>query len=160
MTEEQKLIEKLRRIEALFAGTTFKGERDAAANAMDRIRNRLRDVEQSDPPIEYRFGMLDTWSRKLLVALLRRYGIKSYRYYGQRRTTVMAKVSSSFVDQTLWPEFLQLNTTLCAYLAEVTNRVISDGICSGSCEVEVRNQSGEAAHQLPREIDSCSPGTS
>ena len=149
MTEEQKLIEKLRRIEALFAGTTFKGERDAAANAMERIRTRLRDFQQSDPPIEYKFGMLDMWSRKLLVALLRRYGIKPYRYRGQRHTTVMARVPSSFVDQTLWPEFQQLDDTLRSYLSEVTNRVIADGIHSDSSEAEVRNQPDEAASQLP-----------
>ena len=39
MTDEQRLIEKLQRIEALFAGAATPGERDAAAQARDRIRN-------------------------------------------------------------------------------------------------------------------------
>ena len=40
--DERKLIEKLRRIEALYAGAATSGERVAAANARDRIRERLR----------------------------------------------------------------------------------------------------------------------
>ena len=52
MTDEQRLIEKLQRIEALFAGAATPGEREAAAAARERIRARLRDQQQSDPPVE------------------------------------------------------------------------------------------------------------
>jgi len=93
-------MDKLRRVEALFARTTFEGERVAAANAMDRIRERLRGLQVSDPPIEFRFTMQNNWSRQLLVALMRRYDIKPYRYHRQRHTTVMARVPASFVDET------------------------------------------------------------
>ena len=55
MTEEQGLIEKLQRIEALFAGAATAGERDAAAHARDRIRARLREQQQIDPPVEFAF---------------------------------------------------------------------------------------------------------
>lgn len=138
--DEQKLIDKLRRIEALFAGTTFDGERNAAAEAMKRIRERLGEYQKSNPPIEYRFTLADVWSRRLLVALLRRYGIRPYRYHGQRRTTVMARVPESFVDNTLWPEFRQLDDTLRSYLDDVTNRVIAECISEDASEAEVRNE--------------------
>ncbi len=127
MNDEVKLIEKLIRIEALYSGATTKGERDAAANALQRIRDRLEKIQKIDPPIEYKFTMSDMWSRKLFVALLRRYGIKPYRYYRQRYTTVMAKVSKQFVNETLWPEFQELSKTLRSYLDDVTDRVISEG---------------------------------
>lgn len=55
ITDERALIEKLLRIEALHAGATTPGERAAAANAMDRIRERLKKVAVQDPPVEYRF---------------------------------------------------------------------------------------------------------
>ncbi len=48
--------------------------------------------------------MPDMWPRRVFVALLRRYGIRPYRYRRQRYTTVMAKVSQRFVDDTLWPQ--------------------------------------------------------
>ena len=127
MNDEVKLIEKLIRIEALYSGATTEGERDAAANALQRIRDRLEKIQKIDPPIEYKFTMSDMWSRKLFVALLRRYGIKPYRYYRQRYTTVMAKVSKQFVNETLWPEFQELSKTLRSYLDDVTDRVISEG---------------------------------
>lgn len=138
MTEEQKLIEKLQRIEALFAGATTTGEKVAAANALDRIREKLIDVQKLDPPVEYKFTLTDMWSKKLFLALLRRYGIEPYRYYRQKYTTVMARVPVSFVNETLWPEFQELDETLRSYLEEVTNRVIATSIYADSSEAEVR----------------------
>ncbi len=138
MTEEEQLVEKLRRVEALFARTTFEGERVAATNAMDRIRERLRSFQESEPAVEYKFTLRDTWSRRLLVALMRRYDIQPYRYPRQRYTTVMARVPASFVDETLWPEFEELNNTLRAYLDDVTSRVIRETIYADSSEAEVR----------------------
>jgi hypothetical protein len=96
---EANLIEKLRLIEALFAGAKTEGEKDAADRARQRILERLKTVERADPPVEYRFGMNDMWQRRVFTALLRRYGIKPYRYSGQRHTTVMARVPKRFVDE-------------------------------------------------------------
>jgi tetrahydromethanopterin S-methyltransferase subunit G len=137
---EAKLTEKLKLIEALFAGATTEGEKDAAFNALQRIRSRLEEIEKKDPPVEYKFTMSDLWSRKLFLALLRRYDIKPYRYYRQRQTTVMAKIPKSFVDETLWPEFEELNKTLKEYLEEITNKVISESIHSDSSDAEVIKQ--------------------
>jgi hypothetical protein len=141
---KEQLIEKLIRIEALYSGATTEGERDAAANALQRIRDRLKKIQKIDPPVEYKFTMSDMWSRKLFVALLRRYGIKPYRYYRQRHTTVMAKVSKQFVDETLWPEFKELSKTLQSYLKDITDRVISEGIHSDSSEAEIIQKMIEA----------------
>lgn len=137
---ETKLIEKLKLIEALFAGATTEGEKDAAFNALFRIKERLKEVQKTDPPVEYKFTMSDIWSRKLFVALLRRYDISPYRYYRQRQTTVMAKVPKSFVDETLWPEFKELDETLKSYLDDITNKVISETIHSDNSEAEVLKQ--------------------
>ncbi len=140
MNDEAKIIEKLKRIKALFSGAITDGERTAAANAMQRMRERLKKVQEIDPPVEYRFSMPDMWSRRLFVALLRRYEIKPYRYFRQKHTTVMAKVSAGFVDDTLWPEFQELNITLRSYLEDITNRVISESIHSDNSEAEVIQQ--------------------
>src|SRR5882757_4750485 len=85
--EESKLLERLRLIEALHAGATSTGEKVAAAEARKRIQARLASIAQEDPPIEFRFSLVDGWSRKLFAALCRRYDVKPYRYRGQRRTT-------------------------------------------------------------------------
>ncbi len=134
---EQDLIDKLRKIERLHAGTSSAGERGAAAEAIERIKRRLSSLEKDEPAAEYRFKLSDDWSRKLFIALLRRYGIKPYRYARQRRTTVMARVPVSFVDSTLWPEFLELSAILREYLAEITDRVIAEGIHADTADEEV-----------------------
>ena len=64
--------------------------------------------------------------------------IQPYRYRGQRYTTVMARVSKSFVDQTLWPEFVELDNVLRKYLSDVTDRVIREAIFVDSSEAEDR----------------------
>jgi hypothetical protein len=137
MTDEQRLIEKLQLIEALYAGAATPGERDAAAHARDRIRGRLREQQQTDPPIEFSFKLRDRWSHRLFIALLRRYQIRPYRYRGQRYTTIMARVPRRFVNEVLWPEFSELNQTLAAFLSDVTDRVIAESIDSDTTEVEV-----------------------
>ncbi|MEZ4471091.1 MAG: hypothetical protein R3F60_09890 [bacterium] len=135
--DEARLIEKLRKIEALFAGATTDGERQAAAEARDRIQERLTAIAAVDPPIEYRFTVTDLWSRRLLVALLRRYGIRPYRYPRQRRTTVMARVPARFVDETLWPEFESLWSELRTWLNDATERVVRLVTDQDSTEAEV-----------------------
>lgn len=49
----------------------------------------------------------------------------------------MARVSNSFVDETLWPEFEELSETLKSYLSEVTERVVSEVIHEDSSEADV-----------------------
>ncbi len=151
--DEARLIEKLRLIEALFAGAATEGEKVAADRARNRILERLKLWEKEDPPVEYRFSMADQWSRKVFVALLRRYGIRPYRYNGQRYTTVMARVSKRFVDETLWPEFQEISEILRTYLSDVTDRVVHQVIHQDSSEAEVI----EKPKQLPLGMDEAPP---
>jgi len=137
--EEERLIEKLRKIETLFARATNAGERAAAESARDRIRGGLEQLEKSERPVEYRFSLPDGWSKSLFIALLRRYGIKPYRYSGQRRTTVMARVTRTFADEVLWPEFQELNATLRSHLDSVTKRVIAVAIHGDQADAEERS---------------------
>ncbi len=132
--DESHLLEKLAKIEALFAGTTSDGERVAAAEARRRILERLTEVRALDPPIEYKFTLADAWSRRVFLALCRRYELVPYRRRGQRYTTVMLKVPRRFVDETLWPEYTQLSDTLRSYLEEVTERVVSQVLQADSSE--------------------------
>jgi len=138
MSEEARLIEKLRRIEALFARPGTEGERVAAERARERILARLRETERVDPAVEFKFSLPDQWSRRLLGALLRRYGLTPYRYRGQRRTTVMARVSKKFVDETLWPEFQELQATLQDYFDDFTSRIIAEALQGDARELEER----------------------
>jgi hypothetical protein len=140
MTEEERLVEKLQHIEALFAGAATPGEREAAAQARDRIRTRLHEQQQLDPPVEFAFKLRDRWSHKLLIALLRRYQIRPYRYRGQRYTTIMARVPTRFVRDTLWPEFEELDRTLASFLSEVTDRVIAQGVDADMADADVEPQ--------------------
>lgn len=126
--DESKLLERLRLIEALHAGATSTGERIAAAEARKRIQQRLAGMAKEDPPVEFRFSLVDGWSRKLFAALCRRYDVKPYRYRGQRRTTLMVRAPRRFVEDTLWPEFQELSTVLRTHLEEVTDRLISSAI--------------------------------
>jgi hypothetical protein len=135
MTSEQELREKLRKISALFEGATTLGERNAAAAAIQRVKQALAAMEKTEPLIEMQFTLPDRWQRRLFAALCRRYGLEPYRYKRQRYTTVMVRCPRSFVNRTLWPEYLEIKGALDEYLMEATERIIRE---------EVYRDAGEA----------------
>jgi hypothetical protein len=134
MLNDGQLREKLRKIEALFAGAGTAGERSAAEAALLRIRAKLDDIGRKETAVEMQFSMADSWSRHLFLALCRRYGIAPYRLYRQRYTTVMVRAPRRFIDEVLWPEFKELNAELQKYLQEVTLRVIREEVHSDASE--------------------------
>ena len=142
MTEERRLIEKLRRIEALFQRAASDGERVAASEAAGRVRDRLEET-RSEELIEFKFSLPDAWAKALFIALLRRSGIDPYRYSGQRRNTVMARAPKGLINEEIWPEFEELHKTLHSYLSDVTKRVIETAIHGDVSEPEVRKKPRE-----------------
>ena len=128
MNDEAALRDKLRKIEALFAGAGTAGEKAAAGAAADRIRARLRQEEKREKPVEIRFSLPDPWSRQMFIALCRRYGLRPYRYPRMRRQSVMVRAPETFLNTVLWPEFQEINAALTEYLAEVTDKVIRDEV--------------------------------
>ncbi len=138
MTAEQQLREKLRKISALFDAAATLGERNAAAAAIERVKKSLAKTAKIEQPIEIQFTLPDRWQRRLLSALCRRYGLEPYRYKRQRYTTVMLRVPRSFLDKTLWPEYLQLKDALDEYLNEATERIIREEVHRDTAEAPER----------------------
>src|SRR5512135_276032 len=136
MMLEGALLEKLRKIEALHAGTPVDGEREAARRAAERIRARLDELRGREKDIEMRYSLPDPWKRKLFVALCRRYGLAPYREYGRRYSTVLLRVPKAFHERTLWPEFVALAKELDAHLDELTERVIREAIHADVSEAD------------------------
>jgi hypothetical protein len=134
MSIESQLRDKLRKIEALFAGAGTAGERLAAEAALKRVHARLAELGEQDPPVEMQFSIPDQWSRLLFLALCRRYGLQPYRLYRQRHTTVMVRAPKGFINEVLWPEFNELDDTLRTYLREVTLRIIREEVHADASE--------------------------
>ncbi len=134
MSTEAELRDKLRKIEALFAGAKTDGERLAAGAAAERIRARLAEAGAREAAIEMRFALHDPWSRKLFVALARRYGLKPYRLPRMKRQSVVVRAPRSFIDTVFWPEFQELNKALATYLLEVTDRLIREEVHADTAE--------------------------
>lgn len=144
-SEEEQLIEKLRRIEALFARPGTDGERVAAERARDRILERLQSTLGTRPQaapretlVEFRFSLADPWSRRLLHALLHHHGFAPYRRAGQRRTTIRARVPRRFVDEVLWPQFREFERELRDYFDRCTDRIIEQALAAGSASPGAR----------------------
>ena len=135
MSREQLLREKLRKIEALFAGAATEGEKIAAGAAAERIRERLDQATGTEKTVETKFSIPDIWSRQLFLALSRRYGLRPFRYRRMHRQSIIVRAPKSFIDQVLWPEFEELSAALTDYLSEITERVIRE---------EVHGETGDA----------------
>ena len=138
MNDEDRLREKLRAIEALFAGATTPGERVAADQARQRIRTRIENM-QAEERVEWQFS-LDPWTQRLFVALARRYGLSPYRYKGQRYSTMMVRAPKRFIRQTFQPEFQQMADTLHEHLSAVTDRVVAQALHDDTTEAPVVDQ--------------------
>jgi hypothetical protein len=136
----RQLIDTLLKVEALHAGATTPGERDAAGAAIERIKKKLAQFVEDDPPQEMQCTFSNHWSKQLFCALAKRYDLQPFRYYRQRHTTVMIRVPERFLNEVLWPEFKGLNNVLQKYLDEMTAKIISEAIFKGSTEEEVREQ--------------------
>lgn len=137
---EGTLLEKLRKIEALHAGTKVDGEREAARRAAERIRARLAELRTREREEVLQYSLPDPWKRKLFVALCRRYGLQPYREPGQRYSTVLVRAPETFQNRTLWPEYRALAEELDAHLAKLTDQVIREAINEDVSEAaEVRS---------------------
>ena len=143
MDDEIRLKEKLRAIEALFAGATPPGERDAAARARERITARISELSP-EAPVVWQFTT-DPWSHRLLIALARRYGLKPFRYPRQRHSTVMLRGPEKFLRDVFIPEYRQMVTTLSDHLSVVAERIIA--------EVLGDDQSEPAVIDEPRQLE-------
>jgi len=139
--DERELIEKLRRIQALYVGATTAGERAAAHKALERVSTRL-EQERYVKTTEYKFSMGDHFQRRLFTALARKHGLRPFRYKRQRYTTVMLHATPQFVDEVLWPEFEKLSETLESYLCQVTERVIAEAVHADQSDAAVAKEIG------------------
>ena len=136
MNDDVALRDKLRKIEALFAGAATAGERAAAGAAAERIRAKLKEAEKLEKPVEIRFSLPDPWSRQMFIALCRRYGLRPYRYPRMRRQSIIVRAPETFLNSVLWPEFQEINAALSDYLAQVTDKVIRDEVYGDAGDAE------------------------
>jgi hypothetical protein len=142
MTREE-LIEKILKVEALFAGTSSAGEKQAAGSALERLKAQL--AAAPEPPAEFKISIEDPWKRQLFVALCRRNQLHPYRLPRQRRGTVMIRTTRPMLDQILWPQFLELSKLLHTYLDEATQDIITRGVHGDLSEAEEQLNLGGAA---------------
>jgi len=128
MTTEKELREKLRKITALFEGATTAGERHAAAAAIERVKQALAALAQTEPSVEMHYRFSDLWHKQLFLALCRRYGLHTFRYPRQRQTTVVVRAPATFLNRTLWPEYVALQRAMDDHFRRTTERIIREEI--------------------------------
>lgn len=136
-SDEQALLERLKKVEALFAGAATDGEREAARTVAERLRARLAARRAQEPDVEFRCSIPDPWAQRLFLALCRRYGLRPYRRSGQRHTNCLVKAPKSFMAEVVWPEFQALAKELTEHLEQVTDRLIHKAIHDDTSEAEV-----------------------
>ncbi len=147
MHSESVLIEKLLKIEALYLGATTEGEKEAAQNARDKIQRKLEHYQKKERPIEWRLTTRSKFEKNLLRALLKRYGLRPYRYTRQKYTTVMVKATRGIINDVIWPEYQEMRKILLAHLDEVTEKIIKTAINSDDSAEEIREESPQVIYQ-------------
>ena len=114
------IVERMNKIEALIERAGTEGERQSAILAKERLLKH-----KSEEEIEYTIHTNDMWHKKLFNALCHKHDLKPYRYYRQKYTTVMVKINKTYLDETLWPEYLKFSELLQELVDDITLEVIS-----------------------------------
>jgi len=91
-----------------------------AKSRLDKRRKEEQKLEEA----EYSLYTQDSWHKKLLLAICRKYGIQPYRYKRQKYTTVMIKIDETFLNNVLWPEYLEYSRHLEVLVEEITDNLI------------------------------------
>ncbi len=118
------LLEKIKKIEALISGATTEGEKQAAISAKERIIQKKPGLEIHKDLKEYTLYTPDSWHKKLLVAICRKYEVRPYRYHRQKYTTAMVRINENFLNTVLWPEYLEYSEHLEKLVEEITDNLI------------------------------------
>jgi len=114
------IADKIRKIEALIAGTRHDGERQAAEFAKQRLQEKI-----TAQPVEYTVRLHSRWEKKLFVAICKKYGFQTYRYARQKYTTAMIRVAESFMKSVLWPEYKKYADILLKLTEDISNDLIA-----------------------------------
>ena len=115
------LLDKLQKIQALIDRASSDGERQAAEQAKQRLRDRLYEDKNARPK-EYQVSSQSKWEKKLFTAVCKKNGFEPYRYARQKYTTTMVRVSKSVMDDVLWPQY----TKYTALLREMVDTIALD----------------------------------
>ena len=114
------IADKIRKIEALIAGTKSDGERQAAEFAKQRLQEKI-----TAQPVEYTVRLHSRWEKKLFVAICSKHGLRTYRYMRQKYTTTMVRVAKPFMESVLWPEYNKYASILHKLIEEISTDLIS-----------------------------------
>lgn len=74
---ERELEVRIAKLEALFAGTPYEGEKQAAKQNLDRLMVKLHEEQARDKVTEMQYTGFTPYSKKLFLALLARYELKA-----------------------------------------------------------------------------------
>jgi len=121
----ENLLEKIKKIESLIEGASTAGEKIAAISAKERILIKHPNLEIHKDAKEYSLRTTGEWSKKLLLAICRKYGVKPYRYKRQKYTTVMVNINEQFLNEILWQEYMEYSNHLNKLINEITDDLIS-----------------------------------
>jgi len=114
----------MRQIEATYAGVTGDDDPARAARAIEDIRRRLADARSREADDECSYAVRHESERLLFMALCFRYGLDPFRRPRAHASTITVRAPRSFLDASLWPEFVALADELRRHLDDVTGRVL------------------------------------
>ncbi len=129
MHSEQTLIEAFRISEARHARLVGAEVTDSEL-ARARISEMLKQSATAPDIQEFQCGAKQDWERVIFCAICKRFGITVYRYSNQRKTTVLVRLSKQFMDDVLWPIYLDVANSVARRFTEVTSGLLP-AIASG-----------------------------
>ena len=143
--KEPDLVMRLRQVEARLAPPDRSGD-GPGPDPRARILQRLDAIAVTDPPMEHHFSVRDPAERRLLTALLRRYGLTPYRYPRQGPRDVMVRMPLSFESELLYPLLEAMKQEWADFRVAAIERVAGEALHWDTSDA------GESVDDVPRTI--------
>jgi hypothetical protein len=146
--EISDLVERLRKVQALYNAPATEGEKAAAAAAAERLQARLKEAtgavdgarreSAAERETEFQMRIDDAWSRKLFIGIARHHGVRPCRYPGQRRTTLVVRTTKRRLEERIMPHYSDAVSVLRDHFDVIADRVIREALHVSTDEAEVR----------------------
>ena len=144
--DEPILVMRLRQVEAELAPGLVRVADGPAPDPRARVVARREASELTDPPMEHHFRVPEPAQRRLLTALLRRYGLTPYRYPRQTEVDVMVRMSIAFEAELFDPIHRAMKAELARFVEAAVERVAAEALHWDSSDA------GESVDDVPRSI--------
>jgi len=140
------LSDAFKSIEANVANEIPISKNDSQSNNLQIIRNRLIEIRALTSSVGYSINLSELWTRGLIIAILRRYGIEPF--HSDNNLEIGFFAPKRTVNEIILPVSRELHRVAYSYVTETLNSAICDIVFIDTSPPDIRKETSHSPDQL------------